>query len=140
MVLVHFPSALLPMDFVFSTLSLYLNQMSFATASYYCLWAGVAGGWAAIFAGAFDLVKYFKPGHPGIRQALTHATVQVTVIIFFTLILAFEYKHPSNIASPSIILIAGKALFLMLMVVGNYMGGELVLKYIAKMFETKTNS
>ncbi len=53
--LIHFPSALLPMDFVCYGLLYYTHQTSFAYASFYALFGAVVLGWAAALFGILDI-------------------------------------------------------------------------------------
>ncbi|GHN01360.1 hypothetical protein WSM22_28490 [Cytophagales bacterium WSM2-2] len=137
MMLIHFPSALLPVDLVFSILSGYLHLPVLAEAAYYCLWAGVVGGWAAMVAGFFDFVRFIKPGTSVVNKVIFHACIQIVVVICFTLILTYEYKHVSSIYPVSVLLLTGKAVTTIILFAGNYIGGEIVLKHIAREFQEK---
>lgn len=133
--LIHFPSALLPMDFLFGVMGQYLELKPLLAASYYCLMAGVLGGWVAMAAGLFDLVLFIKPGSPAVSKVVLHLCIQVAVIICFSVLLALEYKNTALQENPAVSMIIGKAVLLGTMFFGNYLGGEIVLKYIAKEFQ-----
>jgi|SRR4051812_40082823 uncharacterized membrane protein len=133
MIVIHFPSALLVMDTVFAGAGAYSQNEKIAYAAYYCLIAGVIGGWTAIFTGMYDLFKYLmRPEHSGMRMGLMHAGVQSFVVLGFTIILSLEYNHSAYILHAPTGLWIGKGLLLAGMGVGNYLGGELLLKHIVK--------
>ena len=133
--LVHFPAALLPIDLVFNVMSEYLTFKPLNEAAYYCLTAGVLGGWLAMAAGLFDFIRFIKPGSPAIKRVMLHLAIQVAVIICFSLLLALEYKHPDWMNSPTVLILCSKAILLLAMFCGNYVGGEIVFRYIAKEFQ-----
>ena len=133
--MVHFPSALLPVDFVFNLITAYSGFKALNDAAYYCLAAGVLGGWVAMGAGLIDLIRFIKPGSPAIRKVIIHFCIQATVIICFSIVLALEYKHPGMRETPSSLMLVCKGGFLVAMLFGNFIGGEIVLKYVAKEFQ-----
>lgn len=117
--------------------AMYLNDTRLAFAAYYCLMAGVIGGWLAILAGLYDLFKYLmKPRSDGLRKGFVHAGLQATVMLGFTVLLSLEYNHPSFITTPPVWLWAGKGIMIVVMLIGNYLGGELLFKYVVKQFES----
>ena len=60
MMLIHFPTALLPMDFLLSFFAYYNKDSSFLTAAFYCLAGGVLAGGLAIITGLIDLLLIQK--------------------------------------------------------------------------------
>jgi len=82
LMLVHFPAALLPADLFFMAASVYLENESLAQAAYYCLLAGVLGGWIAFLTGFYDLFTYLlQTQSQGIKKGFIHAGIQTTVIL-----------------------------------------------------------
>ena len=126
--LIHFPSALLPMDLVCSILGYNMNDPSFVKAAFYASAGGVILGWLAIIAGAFDLAKLAGERNDLVKKALTHAGINLVVIIGFSLI-AFttwkQYPAPEPDSIGKMILKGGLIAF---MIIGNFIGGSLVLK------------
>ena len=117
--------------------ALYLNDTRLAFAAYYCLMAGVIGGWLAILAGMYDLFQYLmKPRSDGLRKGFVHAGLQTTVTFGFTVLLSLEYNQSSFITAPPIWLWVVKILMITIMMIGNYLGGELLFKYVVKQFES----
>lgn len=135
MMVVHFPAALLPMDLVFSFAALFFRQETLADAAYYCLMAGVIGGWIAVLAGMLDLFRYLIiPENSNVRKGVVHGVVQTVVIAGFTALLAIEYHNPAYIYSAPTALWAGKIALIIILLVGNYLGGDLVLRVVSRQF------
>jgi uncharacterized membrane protein len=107
--LIHFPSALLPMDFVCYGLLYYTHQASFADASFYALIGAVVSGWLAAIFGMSDIIKIPREKVDAMQKALIHGSINVSVIIVYT-ILAFKvYKQYPTLpaASLSFLLLKG---------------------------------
>ncbi|MFZ6009373.1 MAG: DUF2231 domain-containing protein [Bacteroidota bacterium] len=131
--LVHFPSALLPVDLIFQVMAHVRGDHTLAVAAYYCLMGGVIGGWIAVLSGMTDLFLYLtKEGDKAIKTGLTHAWIQTGVVTGFTAILAFEYKTFSNVLHLPLGLAIAKGILLLVMFAGNYLGGELLFNHVIK--------
>jgi uncharacterized membrane protein len=135
MLLVHFPAALFPMDFIFVLASQYFGLDVLATTGYYCLLAGVIFGWLAVFTGVIDFFIYLLNAESvQMKKGIIHACIETTMLLGFTFVLSVEYKHAEyQIHNPTNWLLIKAALIFMLFV-GNFYGGELVLRYISKRF------
>jgi uncharacterized membrane protein len=133
MMVIHFPAALLPMDFLFGTSAVYFRNDVLYEAAYYCLMAGVLGGWLAVLTGLYDLfTRIMKPGQPMPARALIHAGLQTTMVIGFSIVLSLEYHHPDFIHQVPLWIWAVKGFMILVLVAGNYFGGELVFRHVAK--------
>lgn len=133
---VHFPTSLLIMDMIFSTIALYGGYEKLSYTAYHCLVAGVIGGWAAIVSGLYDLFRYQLTTHgEEIKTAMIHGGIQTTVVLGFTFVLSAEYNYPIYIGDAPLWLWIVKGMLITLMLAGNYFGGELLLRYVSK----KTN-
>jgi uncharacterized membrane protein len=133
---IHFPSALLVMDVVFSAIAVFMHHESLTLAAYYCLVAGVIGGWMAILSGLYDLFRHLaKDGNEALRTAVVHATLQTIMVFGFTFVLSAEYNNPAYIVETPTGLWIIKAVLIALMSIGNYYGGELLLRHIAKKYD-----
>ena len=127
--LIHFPSALFPMELVCYGLLFFTGKTSFATASYYAMAGGVALGWLAAIAGAFDLGK-IPPYKPGVvKKALIHGSINSSVLIAYTVFVYLVSKQYPNVPDASPGLLVVKAILVSVMIVGNWLGGELILKH-----------
>jgi uncharacterized membrane protein len=133
MMLVHFPAALLPVDFIFQIASHYFEIEQLSEAGHYCLMAGVAGGWLAVLTGLYDLFTLvLKPGEPAPKAARYHAGLQVFMLLGFTVILSLSYHHREYIHQPPVWMWISKGFLIIILSAGNYFGGELVLRHVAK--------
>ena len=127
--LIHFPSALLPMDMVCYGLFYYTQQSSFWYASFYALAGAVVSGWAAAFFGLLDLAKIPQHKTQAMQKALIHAGVNVLVIIIYTIIAYSAYKKYPALPVAALTVLIYKIVLVSFMIAGNYIGGSLILKY-----------
>jgi uncharacterized membrane protein len=133
--IVHFPVALLPMDIGFNAAGKFFNNPTMFHAAYYCLITGVILGWIAIGTGLLDLFSnIIKHGKEVTQRAYIHGTVQSVVVTGFTLIASAEYKNPDLIAAQPTWMWLTKGLLVIVLFVGNHLGGELVLRYVSRDF------
>ena len=126
--LIHFPSALLPMDFICSLLGYYTSGPSFVMAAFYALIGGVGMGWLAIITGVFDLAKLAEEKNKAVKKALVHAGVNLVVLTGFSLLAYMawqQYPHLETDTPGELII---KGILIAVMIVGNFIGGSLVLK------------
>jgi uncharacterized membrane protein len=135
LLLVHFPAALLPMDLIFSLIHSQDPKTGLASASYYCLMAGVIGGWIALITGGIDLFRYVLKSQE-VKRALIHGCTQVCVVFSFTILLSLEFKQPLLIADQPVWLLTTKAVLCMLMFIGNYFGAEVLFNAVATQFRS----
>ena len=125
--LVHFPTALLPMDVVLSYVGYKSHDSSFAYAAYYCMVGGVASGYLAMITGLVDLVG-IKENKPALGGGLIHGFINGTAILIYTIFVYKQWKMPiiSEAALSTIII---KAFVVLLLLIGNYFGGQLIFKH-----------
>ena len=127
--LIHFPSALFPMDFACSILAFYTGNTSFVEASFFALAGGVLIGCLAIATGAFDLIGVAEEKPLALNKALIHGGINLTVVIAYS-VLAFQaYKAFPDLQPDDITRLIIKGTLVTLMIGGNYLGGSLILKY-----------
>jgi uncharacterized membrane protein len=126
--LIHFPSALFPMAAVCSLISHYTSNFSFVNTSYYALCGGVLMGWAAILFGTFDLISIFEQKPSAMKKALVHGAINSIVVLIFTLLAYWQYKQYPSLQPDSFFVLLIKAITNVFMIVGNYIGGSLILK------------
>ncbi|MEO6735929.1 MAG: DUF2231 domain-containing protein [Ginsengibacter sp.] len=127
--LIHFPSALLPMDFVCYGLFYYNHQASFGYASFYALAGAVIAGWAAALFGILDILKIPTHKTDAMQKALIHGGINVSVIIVYTVLAYSAFKKYPTLPDASLSLLIAKAFLVSFMIIGNYIGGSLILKY-----------
>lgn len=128
LILVHFPAALFPVEFAFAVIALYKQDPSFNYAAFYALGAGVVMGWLAVVFGFMDLVRIPEENGALRTKALIHGSVNTVMLIGYSVLFLLQWKSPEIIyASTSLLLL--KALLLLILMAGNYLGAQLVLKY-----------
>lgn len=126
--LIHFPSALFPMDLVCSAIAFCLGMKSFYDAAFYALIGGVVFGWAAVITGTFDLLAVFKNKPASVKAALIHGGINTVVLMAFSVIAFIEFQKYPEHSMNGLPLIIIKAGLVLVMIVGNYLGGNLILK------------
>jgi uncharacterized membrane protein len=126
--LVHFPSALLPMAVLLDVSSLYFGDRNLSLFSFYCLCAGTLLGWAALIFGSIDLFK-ISSGKKSFRTALLHGGLNLLWLFIFTISAGIELKNYPEINYPSAVKIFTEFFAIAGMFYSNFLGGELMLKY-----------
>jgi uncharacterized membrane protein len=126
--LVHFPSALFPMDLVCSIIAYVYGVNAFAHASFYAMAGGVVLGGMAILAGGADLLRVSKDKPQLVVKILIHGSINTTVVIGYSLLAFMAYKNYPELLPDSLLMMATKGALVMFMIVGNYFGGNLVFK------------
>ena len=126
--LIHFPSALFPMDLVCAFLAVYTGNNSFNDSAFYAASGGVVIGWFAVITGTIDLLSVAKQKSKSLNKALLHGTINSTVLIGYTLLVFLSFKHYPELRDDSIVKLSVKATLVLLLLIGNYFGGSLILK------------
>lgn len=127
--LIHFPSALFPMELTCYGLLFFTGEKSFATAAYYAMIGGVVLGWMAVVTGAMDLIK-IPPYKPAVvKKALIHGTINSSVLIAYTVFVYLVSKQYPDLRPASLGLLLVKAFLVSVLIIGNWLGGELILKH-----------
>ncbi|HYC29297.1 MAG TPA: DUF2231 domain-containing protein [Chitinophagaceae bacterium] len=127
--LIHFPTALLPMDVVLGFLSYYKQETVFAQAGFYCLVAGVLAGYFAMITGLVDLVKIANRKSPALNSAFLHGIINGSLILIFTVFAYKGWKVYPQINLPSMTILMVKSILIIVLFVGNYIGGKLIYTY-----------
>lgn len=124
--LIHFPTALLPMDLALSVLYHTTGNASFYQAGAYCLWAGSPLGLLAMLTGLFDLLVIPRTRKEAMTLGLYHGFVNGSLLIIFFVI---AYKSWHQFPSPLLTGVAGlavKGILVIALFVGNFLGGRLL--------------
>src|SRR5213592_1852524 len=89
--LIHFPSALLVLDPLFSALACGAGPL---TPHYVFIstGVGVVFGWLAVLTGIVDVLKLWQEKHPAVNRALIHGAVNSTVLMGFTFFMLINLK------------------------------------------------
>ncbi|MDF3078487.1 MAG: hypothetical protein K0S09_2376 [Sphingobacteriaceae bacterium] len=129
LIFIHFPSALLPMDWVCYFLAYQFGGESFRQASFYALIGGAAIGWLAILTGAIDLAKISSTKRAAINQGLLHAGLNGSVLVVYSIIAFADFQKYPHLPDASLGILITKAILLTVMISGNFIGGNLILKH-----------
>lgn len=126
--LIHFPSALFPMDFVCSLLALYSGVSSFADASLYAMTGGVGLGILAVITGTIDLANQVKEKPNAVTKIILHGGINLSVLMGYIVLAYIAYQHYPHLQADSLPKLIFKGSLVTFLIVGNYLGGNLVLK------------
>lgn len=124
--LIHFPTALLPMDLALSVLYHTTGNASFYQAGAYCLWAGSALGLLAMLTGLADLLTIPRHRKAALSLGLYHGFVNGLLMLVFAVI---AYKVWQQFPAPLLTQTTGlvvKSILVIALFVGNYLGGRLL--------------
>ena len=127
--LIHFPSALFPMELACSVINKYTGKTSFLDASFFAMCGGVVLGWIAVIFGVFDLLKVYETKPSAMKKALIHAGVNSTVILIYSILCFIQYKKYPDLEMDSLGILFLKGSTISLMIIGNFIGGSLILKH-----------
>lgn len=131
------PSALLLAAVLFDLASWWRNRPSLASASLWCLWAGVLGGWASVVAGnlAEEAIDHGDAIHELMER---HETFGLIVTAFFTVLLLWKlWRRTGRTAGEEGALRALAVVGLAgLFYVGN-LGGQMVFNHAAGVTNAK---
>ena len=126
---IHFPTALLPMDFVLSFLGFTNGNPTFAQAGFYCLAGGVLTGFAAIVTGLFDLTNIPKANKIALGSGLLHGFINGCLILVFAVIAYKEWQiYPQSVTATKTMLVI-KGILVAALFFGNYLGGRLIYQH-----------
>jgi uncharacterized membrane protein len=126
--LIHFPSALFPMDLLGSWLGRRTGDLAFTNAAFFAAAAGVIIGWLAGVFGALDLLRVNTEQPASLKKGLLHAGINVMVLAGFTLLVYRSWKMYPALAADSTALLIIKGVLVALLIMGNFIGGSLILK------------
>jgi uncharacterized membrane protein len=125
--LIHFPSALLPMDLVLSYLFYRTGNESFGTAAFYCLVAGVGVGLLSGITGLIDLILIKNKA--AMAAALIHGGINLAVILVFSVFAYKSWNLYPRVHTPGTTILITKLVTIVFMFAGNYLGGRLIFKH-----------
>lgn len=127
--IIHFPTALLPMDLVLSYLYFKTGTASFGSAAFYCMVGGAAIGIIAMLTGLLDMLLIKKEQKDALAAALFHGFINGTVIITYAILAYKAWKLYPQTPIPSVTALVVKAIAVAVLLGGNYLGGTLIYKH-----------
>src|SRR5882672_2161075 len=122
--LIHFPAALFPMDFVCSLFGYFYKDFSFTQASFYAMMGGAVLGCVVVITGTFDLLSVVNEKSSIVKKALVHGGINSTVVIAYIVLAFIAFKKSPDLEADKISGIALKGGLITLMILGNYLGGS----------------
>jgi uncharacterized membrane protein len=125
--LIHFPTALLPMDLVLSYLYYRTGNESYGSAAFYCLIGGVVLGWLAGITGLIDMI--FIKDKTAMGAALVHGGINLTAVLVFTVFAYKSWNLFPALQAPGITVLVVKFAAVIFMLAGNFLGGKLIFKH-----------
>lgn len=127
--LIHFPSALLPMDLACSVLGYYTSDPAFTVAAFFSMAGAVLLGTLAVITGTWDLLAVAQEKPLALQKAVVHGGINTAVIIVYSFLALRAYANYPNLVDDTMALLVIKACLVTFMFAGNYIGGSLILKY-----------
>lgn len=127
--LIHFPSALFPMELVCYALFYYTGDRSFGDAAFYAVLGGAGVGWLAVLFGAWDLMK-LSPDRPKVvAAALIHGSINLVVLVGFSVFAYATFRNYPELTPARLPVLIIKGALVLCLLAGNYLGGNLILRH-----------
>ncbi|MGZ3864582.1 MAG: DUF2231 domain-containing protein [Bacteroidia bacterium] len=126
--LIHFPSALFPMDLLCALIGYGTDMKLFADASFCCLMGGSVFGLLALVAGTFDLLAIAQKKPSSMKAAIIHGGINSVVILFYCVIAYIAFKKYPVVDRSEVPVMILKTVLILVMIFGNYLGANLILK------------
>lgn len=127
-ILIHFPSALFPLDLLFSCLANYFTMPELNYVSACMVITGSVFGWLALLTGLFDLAGIAQKSPDSLKKALLHGGINTVVLIIYTVLALIIYKKWPLITYDSSVILVLKFVSVATLIIGNFLGAELILK------------
>ena len=126
MMLIHFPTALLPMDVFLSFFAYYNMDSTLLPAAFFCMAGGVLTGLVAILTGLIDLLLIPKNERPALATAIIHGFINATVLLFFGIFVYRSWQEYPDFNMPQMSMLVIKSVLIIVLFGGNYLGGKLI--------------
>jgi len=127
-ILIHFPSALFPMDLACSVYAYNGGPAALTEAAFFASFGGVILGCVAAITGAFDLVEVVKDKPRSVKKALVHGGINAMVLLGFMVYTFIAFKHYPALRPDELSELLIKTVLVILLGIGNFFGGSLILK------------
>lgn len=127
-ILIHFPSALFPLDLLFACLAKYydIQQLNYVSAC--MILTGTLFGFLAIITGLFDIAPLAQRKPNSLKKALVHGGLNTVVIITYAFLSMAVYNKLPQVPYDSLGILTLKFSSVTLLIIGNFLGADLVLK------------
>ncbi|MGE5431848.1 MAG: DUF2231 domain-containing protein [Syntrophomonadaceae bacterium] len=128
LMLVHFPIALIPFSVLFDVLAVFYKNPQFAATGFYMLTAGLWLGAAAAVFGMIDFIRIPESKDRARKKGIIHMMLNITWMSVFAVIWGLRLKAYPAITNESSLELVISAVSVLMMLVSNHFGGEMVLK------------
>ncbi|SDF59546.1 DUF2231 domain-containing protein [Chitinophaga filiformis] len=127
--LIHFPTALLPMDLGLTILHYTTGNFTYYQAGAYCLWTGALLGLLAVIAGIIDMTAIPRTNKKAITLALYHGFLNGLLLLIFAIIAWKSWQaFPTPFLAGKVGVVV-KGILVIALFAGNYMGGKLIYRH-----------
>ncbi|HEX2960921.1 MAG TPA: DUF2231 domain-containing protein [Ignavibacteriales bacterium] len=128
MMLIHFPVGLLPFSVIFDLMAVIYKNSSFAMTGLYMLTTGLwLGAGAAVF-GMIDFIRIPERKERARSKGVIHMILNMIWMSVFAVIWGLRVKGYPAVSNESTAELIMSALSVLMMLVSNHFGGEMVLK------------
>jgi len=128
LMLIHFPSALLPMSVIFDLIALFSPKTSLPDAAFYCLAAGSLAGFGAAIFGAIDYNR-LPSEHEAWKTASLHGLLNLIWLMIFAVLAGVRLQQYPDFKPATLTYLIFAGLSVTGLLYSNYLGGELVLRH-----------
>jgi uncharacterized membrane protein len=128
MMLIHFPAALFPTELIFYAIYFQTANVSFGYASFYSVCGGVLFGGLAMITGTIDFLTLHDESKTK-AIILLHGGINSVVLFGYCIIAGLLYARYPDLPVATVGLLVWKGVLNLLLIIGNFYGGKLVLKY-----------
>lgn len=126
--MVHFPSALFPMSWLFDVGAMLFNSSCLSCAAFYSIAAGIVLGFVAAIFGSIDYVN-LPSSHPAWNKASLHALLNITWLIIFSILFGLRLKSYPSIPFASLPELILSTIAVAGLIFSNFLGGDLVFRH-----------
>ncbi len=126
--LVHFPSALIPFSLILETIGFFSISANYTNAATYALAGAVIFAIMAMIFGAIDFLKISSEDKAW-KTASWHAGLNILWLFCWASMLGYKLKSYPHHEPEGVVYLAILGILVTGMIVSNFLGGELVLKH-----------
>lgn len=117
------------MSVICSTLFFFRDNLAQAHVAFYCMAAGAAAGWLSTITGLLEALLVPVNRSKAMNAIFLHASLNAAVTIAFTIWAVLAWKVYPDVVKDSSLLLLSKWIAIIILVIGNFTGGKLLLDY-----------
>ena len=127
--LVHFPSALLPMELILSWIGYIQDSQHFYFAALCCLLGGVITGIPTMITGLIDLLKIPAGEKKAKANGFLHGFLNGSILLIYAVFAWKAWQNFPGQSGTTIILLLVKTFLIITLFAGNFLGGKMIYTY-----------